>query len=156
MRRRNTKKDFKMKTAFLVIISSLLQFTNCSDNHTVNVDIGQSYNITCDIKNLKHVKACFLMTPSDQVKMLFSGARLDQGRITSVNDPTKCGAKVQNARKDDEGTWRCIVAIHTSGRTINKIVKIQVAVQNPVPDRQIQEPAPAKVINSVNFFLRSL
>ena len=145
-----------MKTVILIIISFLFEFGYCSEIHIIYAKVGESYNITCSIKELKDVKACFLLTPSDQVKMLWSGARLDKGRIMAIDDPTLCGAKVREARKDDAGVWRCIVEIHTSEGTINKIAKLKVIVQDPVPDRQIQQLVPAKVIESENLFFRSL
>ena len=118
-----------MKLASLITFYFLLNYGNCHEIETQTVTLGTPYIISCKVEDPQLVQGCWVETPMGNLKILWSGARWERGRLLNIDNIDLCGVKITKAIKSDEGIWKCILAIGTKEKTINEVTKIDVKVK---------------------------
>ena len=97
---------------------------------------GDSYHLPCSQNEFTTIRGCHLIKPNAKVYGFFEGSNWEMGRIETTIEPTKCGAKVQSAAKDDEGVWECNVALQLEHESLRITKEISVIVL-PSPSKQV-------------------
>ena len=118
-------------TIFIIIAAGFLFYGNCQEIRNLSVTLNKPFEISCDIKGLKNAKVCWVTTSRDENLPSFPPHTLDDGRIKAFGDNNFCGARVMQATKSDEGTWRCNYAVQNSRSTDIQVLEILVAVEDP-------------------------
>lgn len=130
-------------TIFIIIAAGFLFNCNCQEIRNLSVTLDKPYEISCDIKGLKHTKVCWVTTSSEENLPSFPpGITLDDGRISSFGDAQFCGARVERARKSDEGTWRCNYAVQNPRSTDIEVLETRIVVQDPAYSSESQDAVP--------------
>ena len=129
-------------TIFIIIAAGLLFHGNCQEIRNLSVTLDKPYEISCDIKGLKNAKVCWVTTSWEENLTSFPPGIMDDGRIKAFGDANFCGARVKQAAKSDEGTWRCNYAVQTSGSTDIQVLEIHIVVEDPTVISKTQDVVP--------------
>ena len=129
-----------MKLVILITLYFLLNQGNCHEIETKTARLGSSYNISCKIQNPELIKGCWIENPMGSLKILWSGAKWERGRLRNLDQVDLCGVRVSKAIESDHGIWKCILAIGTKNETVNVVKKIDLKIkQNSFSKLTVQQ-----------------
>ena len=125
----------RMKIVLLLFISivDLNGVKTNSFNNTVYK--GDSFNLFCNKKVNSTLKACFIITPKNQIYPFWKGAKWEKGRVKMSLETNKCTATIQDAKLNDQGVWECNVVVQHYLNGKNVIVSTKTNVRVFVNDR---------------------
>lgn len=102
----------KMKIVLLLFISIVEPNGAETDFFNNTAYKGDSFDLFCNKKVNSTLKACFIITPKNQIYPFWKGAKWEEGRVKMSLETNKCTATIHDAKLDDQGVWECNVVVH--------------------------------------------
>ena len=117
-----------MKIGLLLFISIFVSHGVETDFLTNTVYKGGLFDLFGNKKVNSTLKACFIITPKNQIYPFWKGARWEGGRVKMYLETNKCTATIQDTKLGDQGVWECNVVVHRYLNGENLIVSTKTNV----------------------------